>query len=305
VNDELKDQLARAFGLGPDADVCGLVADLRAGKPVDPALLRKGCLALVEQLQEHHRPCLVTDERLRAALGAARLGLWEWNLTTGDISVDRNILGFLGHDGPEQIVRIENVMALVHEDDREEYARVTREALRGGAQTFEIRHRARHADGRWVWIETHGNVTERDASGRVLRMMGTNADITVRTQIERALSNTLRVMQALLETLPLPVVLRDAERRVTLVNAAWEQMIGVPREQAIGNFLASPSHAPVAAHRDTDDQVFATRKPLRYETTVQSRNGTTYNVLVAKTPLLAEDGSITGLASVVTDISDQ
>ncbi len=305
MNDELKDQLARAFGLGPDADVCGLVADLRAGKPVDPALLRKGCLALVEQLQEHHRPCLVTDERLRAALGAARLGLWEWNLTTGDISVDRNILGFLGHDGPEQIVRIENVMALVHEDDREEYARVTREALRGGAQTFEIRHRARHADGRWVWIETHGNVTERDASGRVLRMMGTNADITVRTQIERALSNTLRVMQALLETLPLPVVLRDAERRVTLVNAAWEQMIGVPREQAIGNFLASPSHAPVAANRDTDDQVFATRKPLRYETTVQSRNGTTYNVLVAKTPLLAEDGTMTGIASVVTDISDQ
>ena len=305
MNGELKDQLARAFGLGPQSDVHGLVDALRTGKPVDPERLRMGCLALVDRLSQDRRPCLVTDERLRAALGAARLGLWEWDLTTGDIHVDRNILGFLGHDGPEQIVRIEGVMAVVHEDDRDEYARVTREALRGGAQTFEIRHRARHADGRWVWIETHGNVIERDASGRVLRMMGTNADITVRTQIERALSNTLRVMQALLETLPLPVVLRDADRRVTLVNAAWEQMIGVSREVAVGNLLAGPNQVPQADHRETDDQVFATRKPLRYETTVQSRDGTTYNVLVAKTPLLAEDGTMTGIASVVTDISDQ
>ena len=48
-----------------------------------------------------------------------------------------------------------------------------------------------------------------------MRMTGTHANITERKQMERALSNTLRVMQALLETLPLPVILRDAERRVT------------------------------------------------------------------------------------------
>ena len=51
--------------------------------------------------------------------------------------------------------------------------------------------------------------------------------------------------------------------------------------------------------------MFETRKPLRYETTVRARDGTVYNVLVAKTPLLAEDGTMTGIASVVTDISDQ
>jgi len=306
VNRELTDQLARAFGLGPESDVHGLVADLRAGKPVDVETLRKGCLALVDRLADNRRPCLVSDERLETALQAADLGLWEWDLTTGNIYTDRNVLRFLGIGAQTRIVRIEDVMSLVHEEDRAAFAEATRAALRGVAPTFEICHRARHADGRWVWIETHGNITERDANGRALRMTGTHADITARKQMERALSNTLRVMQALLETLPLPVILRDADRRVTLVNAAWEQMIGVSREEAVGNFLSgAPNRPPNKDHRESDDQVFETRKPLRYETTVQARNGATYNVLVAKTPLLAEDGTMTGIASVVTDISDQ
>ena len=46
-------------------------------------------------------------------------------------------------------------------------------------------------------------------------------------------------MQALLETLPLPVIIRDAERRITLVNAAWEQMVGVTREEVVGKQLDS------------------------------------------------------------------
>jgi len=306
VNRELKDQLARAFGLGPESDVHGLVEDLRSGKAVDIEILRRGCLALVDRLADHRRPCLVSDERLETALQAADLGLWEWDLATGNIYADRNVLRFLGLGEQTQIVRIEEVMTLVHEEDRAAFSAATRAALRGAAPTLAICHRARHADGRWVWIETHGNVTERDAGGRALRMTGTHADITARKQMERALSNTLRVMKALLETLPLPVILRDADRRVTLVNAAWEQMIGVSREAAVGNFLSSaPNRPPNKEHRDSDDQVFETRKPLRYETTVRARDGTVYNVLVAKTPLLAEDGTMTGIASVVTDISEQ
>jgi len=35
---------------------------------------------------------------------------------------------------------------------------------------------------------------------------GTHANVTERKQLERALSNTLRVLRALLETLPLPVI---------------------------------------------------------------------------------------------------
>ena len=172
---------------------------------------------------------------------------------------------------------------------------------------FQVQHRMRHADGRWVWLETYGTVTQRDASGRATRMTGTHANITERKQLERALSNTLRVMHALLETLPLPVILRDAERRVTLVNAAWEKMFGIPREEIVGKPLDHDPQQRARPQSPRNRRRSCSPSASRCATRPRARSRTAriYDVIVAKTPLLAEDGTITGIASVVTDISEQ
>jgi len=283
-----------------------LIEDLRAGKPVDIDTLRKGCLALVDKISETPDAHLWSYSRVQLALEASNLGLWDWDVPSGKIFVHPNVLKFLGRDQRQRVMSIEEVIGLVHEDDRSAFTEATLAALRGSAPIFHVSHRALHADGRWVWIDSCGCVTERDAAGRAVRLTGTHADITARKHMERALSHTLRVMQALLETLPLPVILRDADRRITMVNAAWEQMIGVSRNDVVGKSLSFlPNRSPTRGQRETDEQIFATRKPLRYETTVQGRDGTQYNVIIAKTPLLAEDGTVTGIASVVNDISDQ
>jgi len=247
-----------------------------------------------------------SEQRMKAALAASNLALWDWNLVTGEVFVDRTFFRFLGRGDQDKCLMVTQLAELVHVEDGPAFSKAMQDTRLGRATELRVCHRVLHADGRWVWIESCGSVTERDANGRATRLTGTHANITERRQVDRALSNTLRVMQALLETLPLPVVLRDSERRVTLVNAAWEQMVGVTREEAVGKPLAAVSARPVTqGHRETDDLLFDTRKPLRYETVVHARDGTQYNVIVAKTPLLAEDGSVTGIASVVTDISDQ
>ena len=197
-------------------------------------------------------------------------------------------------------------MNVVHPEDLEAFSAATRDALRGKTPLFQVQHRMRHADGRWVWLETHGNVTQRDAGGRAMRMTGTHTNITERKQLERALSNTLRVMRALLETLPLPVIIRDNERRVTLVNAAWEKMLGLSRQDIIGKTMESyPGVSLTDDHRSSDEEVLTQKRALRYETVVHGADGSNYDVIVAKTPLLGEDGTVTGLAAVVTDISQQ
>jgi len=293
VNSDLKQQLARAFGLGSDSEVDTLVAKLRAGDEVDPQVLRKGCLALI-------------DSPRNVALEASNLSLWEWDLTTGKVLLDQAYFDFLGLERGEREMTIDDLEGLVSREDLELFRNAAADAVRGKAPLFQVPHRVRHADGRWLWLETSGAVSARDANGRVTRMAGTNANITERKQLERALSNTLRVLRALLETLPLPVILRDAERRVTLVNAAFENLFGVPREEIVGKPLDhDPNSAPVRNHRETDDELLAARKSLRYETSIQVADGRTFDVIIAKTPLMAEDGTITGIASVITDISEQ
>jgi PAS domain S-box-containing protein len=305
VNRDLKEQLARAFGLRPE-HVDDLIGKLRAGGEVDVETLRRGCLALVDNVREARDARAASDQRLKIAVEASNLGLWDWDIPRNRIFVDVAFRGFLGLGDDAEIWTFQDLEQLVHPDDRESFGIAARHALKTGAPLSQVNYRLKHADGRWVWIDTHGSVTARDANGRATRMTGTHANITERKQMERALANTLRVMQTLLETLPLPVIIRDSERRITLVNAAWEQMIGVTRQEVVGKRLheVGDRHAP-PGHRETDDEIFRTRRPMRYETQVLARDGTPYNVIVAKTPLLAEDGTVTGVASVVTDISDQ
>jgi PAS domain S-box-containing protein len=306
VNPDFKKQLAQAFGVGSEAELDALIAKLRAGDAVDARILRRGCLALIDNVRESPGENASCDQRVKVALEASNLGLWEWDVSADQLFVDRTYFGFLGIDRDGHWMPMKDLASLVHPDDLEIFSNATRDTVHGKHPLFQVQHRMRHADGRWVWLETHGSVSSRDELGRATRMTGTHANITERKQLERALSNTLRVMRALLETLPLPVILRDTERRVTLVNAAFENLFGVPREEIVGKQLGhDPNSTPVKNHRETDDELLAERKSLRYETSIQVKDGTIFDVIIAKTPLMAEDGTITGIASVITDISEQ
>ena len=306
VNGDLKQQLARAFGLEQEADVEALITKLRSGDPVDPRLLRSGCLALVDNAHAVHAAHATTDQRLKIALEASNLGLWDWDLATNNLFVDRTYFGFLGLEKEDQVIPITDLTSLVHPEDLAAFSAATRDVLVGKVPLFQIQHRMRHADGRWVWLETYGNVTQRDTNGRATRMTGTHTNITERKQLGLALSNTLRVMHALLETLPLPVILRGTDRRVTFVNAAWEKMLCIARQDIIGKQIESyPNWVLSENQRESDEEVLDTKGAARYETVVHGLDGTNYDVIVAKTALVAEDGTVTGLASVVTDISDQ
>jgi PAS domain S-box-containing protein len=306
MNRDLAEQLAQAFGLDSAAAVESLVSNLRAGGTVDPGSLRRGVLALIDDLRETRARHELSVQRLKIALGASDLGLWEWDIATGEVTVDHTYCKFIGRKPSGAPWQLAEIAKLVHPEDRGLFTVAAREALRGRAPVLQVQQRVLHSDGRWVWLETYGCVTERDAGGRALRMTGTHTNITERKQMQRALTNTLRVMQALLETLPLPVIIRDAERRVTLVNAAFEKMTGTSRDFVVGRTLDSdPDRPRPALYRETDDEVFAKRRPLSYETMVPGADGREYHVLIAKTPLLAEDGSVTGIASIITDITEQ
>jgi PAS domain S-box-containing protein len=305
LNREVKRQLAEAFGLKAESDVDALLASLRDDEDVDPRIVRKGCRALLESLLESRTAKEESDERLQLAHSASGLGFWVWNVAAGTVFFDDILCGMLGLEVGE-LRPSKNLAAWMHADDRADFHRATVQALKGEVPLFHVKHRVRHTAGYWIWLETYGRVSERDAAGRATRMTCTHIDITERVNLEHALANNLQVLQQLLETLPLPVIMRDAERRVTMVNAALEKMFGVSRETLVGkrpDDLVTPAHPPGPGSIDGEDS--SELAPSRYEATWQTPAGETYDVIVAKTPLIAADGTVTGHAAVFTDISEQ
>jgi PAS domain S-box-containing protein len=306
IDRELQKKLTEAFGLGTDADIGSLIAALRSGADVDARILRQGCLALVDHLREAKHDHAMARKKLELALEASHLGLWEWDIATGAMTVDHTYCEFLGRKPNDAIWNMREIAKLVHPDDAAKVDAAARGAIRNQVPIYQTQHRVLHSDGRWVWLETYGIVIERTADGKAVRMAGTHANITERKQMELALSNTLRVMHTLLETLPLPVTIRGADGRITLANEAWLRMYGVKREEVIGMRLEElRNRAHTTNHLETDARMLEQKTPMSYETTIESTTGEIFNVLIAKTPLIADDGTVTGIASVITDISAQ
>lgn len=129
--------------------------------------------------------------RLEAAVDATGLGLWEWDVRTGELvwnDRNRELFG-VTHSRP---LTIEDYPELVHPDDREVVREAYLRASDGPEDSlFGMEHRARPGpDGKSRWILTRGRLLK-DAEG-VRMAVGSNLDITDRKTAEERRSLVLR-----------------------------------------------------------------------------------------------------------------
>lgn len=113
------------------------------------------------------------NARLDMALEGARMGTWEWNVTSGEVHVDQRARKILGlHDGAHDL---SSVFARVHPDDVEAIKRRmahSRERRQAAAVEFRIADDA----GAERWVEGFAS-PRRLRSGKV-HVVGVNRDIT-------------------------------------------------------------------------------------------------------------------------------
>jgi PAS domain S-box-containing protein len=132
-----------------------------------------------------------TNEWLRRALSAARLGTWEWDIKSGRVLWSREALRIFGLS--EFDASFEAWVRLVHPADVEfAKAYVERTLKDRSAAEFRIEHRAILPDGRLVWIEGRGQV-QRAADGEALAVIGIVQDSTSRKELEHQLAQSQRL----------------------------------------------------------------------------------------------------------------
>jgi PAS domain S-box-containing protein len=126
---------------------------------------------------------LESDERLRTAVEASDLGVWEWiDPPRGPRRWSRRCKEWFGFRSDEDISP-ERFLAALHPDDRDRWNAHMRSVLRGDTQ-YRVEYRVIGAsDGTERWIAATGRMT-RDADGRA-RMLGTMQDITERRHAEQ------------------------------------------------------------------------------------------------------------------------
>ncbi|MFC1834420.1 ATP-binding protein [Thermodesulfobacteriota bacterium] len=129
-----------------------------------------------------------SERRLELALRGADLGLWDWNVQTGEFTLDHRWTEMLGYS-LEEIgqVDISFLKRLSHPDDLDKLMAALDNHLAGKTPSFLAETRLRCKSGEWKWFLDRGKIVERDEEGRPLRMTGTHLDITERRKTRMAL----------------------------------------------------------------------------------------------------------------------
>ena len=143
--------------LGGDACMLSIFQDVTQRRQADDALrTRERQLLLAQQI--------------------AHMGSWEWEIPTGTVTWSDELCRILGLEPGAVRPSYDGFLALVHPDDRDA-VRETIDRAAGDGQPFRFDFRTCRPDGAVRILHCRGEVTC-DATGRPMRMFGTDQDVT-------------------------------------------------------------------------------------------------------------------------------
>ena len=132
---------------------------------------------------ERTRQTIVAVRRHMLVAEASRMAPWELDMATGQVQLGLRWDEMLGERiDAKDSWSVRELLDRVHPDDMAAVRRALDEALHGRSDRYLVEHRIA-ARGGWIWIESVGMVTERDAEGKPLRLTGRNIDITARRKM--------------------------------------------------------------------------------------------------------------------------
>jgi PAS domain S-box-containing protein len=141
------------------------------------------------------------EARLKLAIEAAQLGVWDWNLLTDEIIYSHRAKEIWGFD-PEAPVTVDMVRAATHPDDlprTSEMQRRARDPLLREKKAYE--YRIIRPDGTRRWVLTHGDAVFVRIGGteKAVRYAGTIQDITAQKQAAEALAQSAAKLRLAME----------------------------------------------------------------------------------------------------------
>ena len=124
-------------------------------------------------------------ERLNIALGAGRMGVWEWKIPTGKVAWTPGLEEIHGLPPGTFEGNFDAFQRDIHPEDREPVLAAIDQTLRDRTE-YRVEYRIIRPDERMVWLESRGQLFL-DAEGRPERMTGVCMDITDRKRMEEDL----------------------------------------------------------------------------------------------------------------------
>ena len=127
-----------------------------------------------------------SEERLRLIIKGSSDASWDWDYSEKKIYYSPQWWKQIGYE-PDELASSDQLWyELLHHEDKKAVDAILEKAIKTDLQNYQIEFRLRHKDGHYVPVLSRGFIT-RNMNGEILRISGTNTDLTKIKKTERAL----------------------------------------------------------------------------------------------------------------------
>lgn len=258
----------------------------------------------VSSIKEAQRQLAGNERRLAIALEVGGICTWEWELQRNRVRTGSRFPPFFGVTLPELETSFDEVVALIHEEDRDRFRQAVERAV-AGHERREVDYRIPLPTGETRYALTRVDV-ERDQAGKALRVIGVCIDVTDRRKMQAALQENKQLLQAIMDNSTALIYAKDLLGRFLFVNQALVRLLGLTStESALGKTdfdLFPPTSAEEL--RRNDQKVLVTADVVETEEVLALADGPRCYFAV-RFPLRNAAGEVYGVAGVAADITER
>ena len=255
---------------------------------------------------------IASEARLEEAQQIANLGSWEFDLLTDKMWLSKAVTAILELDSERTLESYEDLLALVHPDDREKLDReyAMHQQFR---RPYDMTVRFPLPNNRTKYIRTRCE-TLYDEAGNPVRSIGTSQDVTKEIVQEERLRRTFEETNELkaytdhiVQNSPSFIVGIDSQGKIVSINDAGCEISGYERDEIIGrNFwrMLYPGERYAEA-RKLFRYLEQSENVKNYEMTLETKSGEPRTISWTRVNRYDDDGNLLEHIGVGEDITER
>ena len=196
-----------------------------------------GFITSIDEKKRKNQELKDTKNRLELAIQGANLGVWDWNVKTGKININKNWTDMLGYASDDIDPVIDEWERLIHPEDKENVYKRLKKHLEDETDFYSVEHRLQTKEGDYKWVKDIGKVFKRDEEGRPLRAVGIHMDIDETKRVEKQLRESEEKFRTYIENAPIGVFVADDKGKILEVNDHACEMTGYSEEEILDKTL--------------------------------------------------------------------